>query len=84
MYIINKMENNNILKTCTHCYSQFKSKYYMNLHQTTQKCKLAKDKNLARIEIAEMIKEEEREKDKEFDEYLDNLDDNRLARRIFE
>ena len=81
MYIINKMENNNILKTCTHCYSQFKSKYYMNLHQTTQKCRLAKDKKLARKEYLEMIEQEELDEEQE---YLDNLDDNRLARRIFE
>ena len=40
----------------------------MNLHQRTQKCKLAQDKRQALIEIVEMIKEEEREEDKEFDE----------------
>ena len=67
------MENNNILKTCIHCKSQFKSKYYMNLHQRTQKCKLAKDKNLAHIEIVEMIKEQEREEDEEYEEYMKGL-----------
>ena len=79
------MENNNIIKTCSHCYSQFKSKYYMNLHQTTQKCRLAKQKELARIEILEMIEQEEREEEREEDEKMERSNNpNYIHRKIFE
>jgi hypothetical protein len=58
----------------------------MNRHQTTQKCRLAKEKNfaIAHKYYLERIEQEEREEDERFDEYLSNVNsDNRLARSIF-
>jgi hypothetical protein len=55
----------------------------MNVHQTTQKCKLAQDKIKAHKEYIEMIEEEERILDEEFDEYLERSNNPYLERKIF-